>query len=100
MELKEDTSTDKYQALAAEYNKRVDSLNIAAADEEKQHQETKKVLAISKNQNAKSDTANLFFEVSILLSSVAVTNKNKRLTYLATGLTVVGIIYILLMLFG
>lgn len=98
LELKEDTTTEKYQALLAVYNARVDSLNTAEAEQVKQQEQTTKVLATRKDQNKKSETADLFFQISVLISSIGFTNKNKLLMYIATALTVVGIIYILMML--
>jgi uncharacterized membrane protein len=98
LEVKEDTASAKYQSLVAVYNIRVDSLTRSENDQEKQQEETTKILAHAKDQSKKSDTASILFQISVLLSSIGFTNKNKFLMYLATVLTAVGVIYILLMI--
>jgi len=98
MKLGPDTTSEKYISLKEVYDERKDSLNIADAELTKQQEETTKTLAAVKEQTKKSDKANIFFQISVLLSSIAFTNKNKSLTYLALALTVVGIIFIVMML--
>jgi len=92
LDLQYDSTSPKYQEVAKGLQHRSDSLDKMEAETVKIEHEKETILQHVETQNKTSNMADTIFEVAILLSSISLTSKNKKLTWLATLLTLAGVI--------
>lgn len=92
LDLKYDSTTVQYAEIVKDLKEREDSLNVLEKETEKVEIEQKARLEHIEKQNKTSNMADTIFQVAILLSSVSLTSKNKKLVWLATLLTAAGVI--------
>ena len=90
-----DSTSETYAGLINEFTAQKDSLDKNEEILEKREENINATLERVKTQNDRSDTSRTIFEISILFSSIGMTNKKKFLTYIAISLTVIGIIIML-----
>jgi len=90
-----DSTSETFAGLINEFTVQKDSLNKQEEVLQTREENINATLEKVKQQNNRSDTARTIFEISILFSSIGMTNKRKLLTYIAISLTTVGIIIVL-----
>ena len=95
MEEEADSTSETFARLINEFAAQKDSLDKQEEVLEKKEENINATLETVKEQNNRSDTARTIFEISILFSSIGMTNKRKLLTYIAISLTTIGIIIII-----
>lgn len=92
----------KLDSIRIEYEKEQDSLladatgldvtEVQNLTEEQEEAKIKEAAETAETQSAYSDYATTILQVSVLLSSIGVSVVNKLLSYLASGLTLVGVV--------
>ena len=90
-----DSTSNVFAGLISEFAAQKDSLDKQEEVLQTKEENIDATLEKVKQQNNRSDTARTIFEISILFSSIGMTNKRKLLTYIAISLTAIGIIIIL-----
>ena len=95
MEENADTTSETFSGLINEFTAQKDSLDKQEDILEKREEGINATLEKVKQQRDRNDSARTIFEISILFSSIGLTNKRKILTYIAISLTAKGIIIIL-----
>ncbi|MBV9987661.1 MAG: DUF4337 family protein [Chitinophagaceae bacterium] len=100
LDLKYDSTSAKYAEIAKELTSRADSLNKIETETIKKEHEQEVLLKHIENQNKTSNAADTIFQVAILISSISLTSRNKKLTWLATLLTAAGVVAEVLIYFA
>ncbi|MEO5783680.1 MAG: DUF4337 family protein [Ginsengibacter sp.] len=98
MEENADSTSEKFAALINDFSVQKDSLDKEEETLQKSEEKINATFEKVKEQSSRSNMASTIFEISILLSSIGMTNKKKLFTYVASALTVIGIIIILTIL--
>ena len=90
-----DTTSEQYTGLIKNFSDEKDSLDKEEITLTNSEEQVNKTYEKVKAQDDRSNMTDTILQISILLSSVGMTNKNKLLTYAATALTAIGVIIII-----
>lgn len=99
LELEYDSSTAKFAEIDEDLKSRYDSLMALEEETVQVEKERELVLEEIETQNTMSNTADIMFQIAVLLSSIGLTSKQKKLSLIASLLTVVGVVVIVAMYF-